>query len=101
MARRIVHMNLSVTGALMNWRPRDYRNVFQHPDGRYMDGREAKRALLEELAKGHLCIPIGGPCEGFDYGGGGCPGHDAADGPDAGGAGVDGDATGCARGDRS
>ena len=71
----MIHMCLSVRGALMNWSDRQFDGVFTHDDGRSMTPMEAKAALLDELAKGHEVIPCGPVCDGFDYGGGGCPGH--------------------------
>lgn len=72
--RKKIHMCMNVRGALMNFKARDYKG-FTHDNGRRMTPREAKAALLDELAKGHKVIPFGPPCEGFDYTGGGCPGH--------------------------
>jgi hypothetical protein len=37
-------------------------------------GKDIRRAFLAELDEGHLRIPFGEPCEGFDYTTG-CPGH--------------------------
>lgn len=77
---RKIHMCLDVRGALMNWKDREWRNVITDDSGKLLSSREAKLALLDELAKGHYKIPVGGPCEGFDYGeNGGCPGHDTHD----------------------
>jgi hypothetical protein len=75
MSSRIIHVCLNVRGALMNWRPRDDKGVFRRDDGTLLSPREAKAALVDELARGHELIPIGGPCEGFDHRTG-CPGHD-------------------------
>lgn len=72
---KTVHLCLSVRGALTNWTRRDFANLLTHNDGRKATAEEAKAYLLEELSKGHEVIPIGPPCEGFDYSGGGCPGH--------------------------
>lgn len=68
-------MCMNVRGALMNMTAKELATAFSHDDGRRMTPREAKEALLDELAKGHKVIPFGPPCEGFDYTGGGCPGH--------------------------
>ncbi len=72
---KTLHMCLSVRGALMNWTAKDFRTLFTRSDGRRATDAEAKSYLLDELAKGHEVIPMGEPCEGFDYSGGGCPGH--------------------------
>lgn len=82
MPSRIVHMQLSIRGALMNWRDREWVGVLTDDDGRKLSPREAKAALLDELAKGHEVLPIGPMCEGFDPVTG-CPGHDAEDARDA------------------
>lgn len=74
MPSKIVHMCLDVRGALMNWSDREFRGVFKHDDGRPMSVREAKNALMDEIAKGHEVIPCVNDCEGFDYKTG-CPGH--------------------------
>lgn len=69
-----IHMCLSVRGALRNWSKRELATLFTHDDGRKMTASEARDALLDELAKDHEVIPLGPPCEGFDYEAG-CPGH--------------------------
>ena len=75
----IKHMCVDVRGALMNWVDREWHHVITDDAGKKLSAREAKLALLDELAKGHFKIPVGGPCEGFDYSGGGCPGHTVPD----------------------
>lgn len=76
----IIHCCLSVRGALMNWSDSAFEGVFKDDNGVPLSPRQAKAALLDELAKGHKVIPCGPACEGFDYSGGGCPGHpDASD----------------------
>jgi len=74
MGTRTVHVSLSVRGALLDWSDREFEGVFSHPDGRKMTPREAKSALMDELAKGHEVLPCAADCEGFDYVKG-CPGH--------------------------
>jgi hypothetical protein len=76
---RIVHLCLSVRGALMNWESYQWVGVVRDDSGRVLSPREFKEALLDELANGHEVIPYGTACEGFDYSGGGCPGHDVPD----------------------
>jgi hypothetical protein len=74
----VIHLCLDVRGALLNWSDREFKGVFKHDDGRVMSPREAKLALMDEIAKGHKVIPCG-PCEGFDYQTG-CPGHESSEG---------------------
>ena len=73
---RTTHSCLSVRGALLNWSDRRFEGLFRRDDGTVMTAREAKMALLDELAQGHEVIPLGAACEGFDYRGRGCPGHE-------------------------
>lgn len=67
------HFSLSVKGALINWKTRDFRKMFKHENGTYYSPEEAKRALLDELSQGHEMIPMG-DCDNFDYKTG-CRGH--------------------------
>lgn len=71
---RIVHMGLSVRGAL-RWSKTQLGRMFRHESGRWMTAQEAHEILCDHLAAGHEVLPMG-PCEGFDYVTG-CPGHDA------------------------
>ena len=73
MSRTTYHLSLDVQGFLLHAKPRDYRGMFKHDDGRPMSPDEAKAELLAELSHGRLKLPYG-PCEGFDYVKG-CPGH--------------------------
>ncbi len=74
MSTRIIHACVSVRGAIRNWR--DWIGSITGDDGkRLMTRDEIQDALMDELAKGREVIPIGNPCEGFDYSGAGCPGH--------------------------
>lgn len=73
---RTIHVHLNVRGALMNYRPRDFKGMLvDKATGRPLTPREAKAALLDVLARGIEAMPIGEPCEGFDFSTG-CPGHD-------------------------
>lgn len=72
---RYFHLKLGVKQTLLNWSDEKFRGVFQDDEGHELGPFEARSALLDELVKGHLFIPVGGPCEGFDHAGGGCPGH--------------------------
>jgi len=74
--KRIFHMAQSVRGALRNWRtPRDYPRGYLTENGRELSFDEAINVMMEELSKGREVLPLGDPCEGFDYKTG-CPGHD-------------------------
>lgn len=79
MSKRMFHVHISVRGVLLNWSDSEFSGVFSHPGGRQMTPREAKAALLDELAKGHEVLPCSDDCEGFDLSGKGCPGHDLPD----------------------
>ena len=57
----IIHVALNVRGALLHWSSASFKGVFAHEDGRPMSAREAKAALLEELAKGREMLPFGAP----------------------------------------
>ncbi len=57
--RQIVHMCLDVRGTLMNCISSQWNNVITNDSNRKLSSREAKHALLDELAKGHYKIPIG------------------------------------------
>jgi len=41
---------------------------------RFTSIEEMREAFMDELAQGHKVIPVGKPCDGFDYKTG-CPGH--------------------------
>lgn len=71
---RMYHLCLDVRGFLMHAKKRDYRGIFKHDDGRPMTTDEAKRALLDELAKGHDKIACS-ECDNFDFKKG-CQGHE-------------------------
>jgi hypothetical protein len=68
----IRHLVLSVRGAL-KWPKRRLRGLLT-VDGRRANADETRDILLDELAKGHECLPIGEPCDGFSHTDG-CPGH--------------------------
>jgi hypothetical protein len=75
------HCCLDVKGALMNWEDEKFLNCVTDDNGNMLTPAQVKSAFLDELGKGHLVIPLGEPCEGFDYSGGGCPGHEIDDEP--------------------
>jgi len=68
------HVCLSVRGYLAG-PERDLENLFKDGSGRFMSTRMAKEELMKHLAAGREVLPIGQPCDGFDFSGGGCPGH--------------------------
>jgi len=74
---RTVHMCQSVRGPLTNWKKADWKRNARgwKQDGRSMTGEDLKEYFLDQLALGREVIPLGEPCEGFDYKTG-CPGHD-------------------------
>ncbi len=74
MSTKIVHMSLSVRGAIRNYR--DWIGAMMNSEtGEPLTANEIQDALMDELVRGHEVIPLGEACEGFDYSGGGCPGH--------------------------
>lgn len=72
---RLIHVYLDVRGALLNYTDEDFVG-FRDESGCQMSPYEARSALLDALLSGVAALPIGEPCEGFDYKTG-CPGHDA------------------------
>ncbi|HGM5924668.1 TPA: hypothetical protein ACKP5H_002659 [Stenotrophomonas maltophilia] len=77
MGNYIGHIHLDVRGALTNMSKRELANLFSNAStGRGLTAEEARSVLLDHLEAGHKVIPLGKPCEGFDYAGGGCPGHE-------------------------
>jgi hypothetical protein len=73
--KRRFHMHMNVQNFLATKQRKDYEGIFSHDDGTVMTAREAKRALLGELAQGHVVIPVG-ECDNFDYLDKGCLGHE-------------------------
>jgi hypothetical protein len=77
---RTMHVSLSIRGILATWSNRDLEGLLQDVEtGRKLTAAEVRQALAAALANGRETLPIGEPCEGFDFGGGGCPGHDAGE----------------------
>ncbi|MNJ60112.1 hypothetical protein D3C77_558250 [compost metagenome] len=73
---RTFHIHLSVRGALRDFSKRELKDLFHFEDGRNCTAAEAKEYLAECLAQGREVLPLGTPCDGFDFSGGGCPGHE-------------------------
>jgi hypothetical protein len=72
---KTVHMCIDVRGVL-GWPDRELNGFLVNAEtGKNLTAAEAREALYAELLQGHAVIPMGEPCEGFDYSGGGCPGH--------------------------
>ena len=74
---RTVHVCLSIRGAL-KWPKRDFARLAKgmvKPDGTRMTPTEARQALIDQLDLGREVLPVGDPCQGFDYVNG-CPGHE-------------------------
>lgn len=72
---RILHMCLSVRGAL-NWDKRRLSKLIRHTDtGKWASAAEAKDWLMDHLAQGHEVVPMCN-CPGFDFKDG-CPGKKA------------------------
>lgn len=81
------YLFLAVRGAIEELsRSRAKGSHYTDSNGQQMTRKEALSSLMDELAKGHECIPLSGgcgnpcrnseKCPGFNYGaGGGCPGH--------------------------
>ena len=71
------HMCQSVRG-MLNWTAtetkRNMRSITKEDGRRFGSVHEFRSAVVDELAKGHEVIPLGKPCDGFDYKKG-CPGH--------------------------
>lgn len=74
--RTTFHMCLDVRGVLTNWKARQLTGMFKRADGKPSTAEETRAALLDALAAGKTVLPLGKPCEGFDYTTG-CPGHEA------------------------
>lgn len=54
---------------------RDLDGLLCDRSGRVLDEKQAEQMLYDELDRGHRVLPVGEPCEGFDFSEGGCPGH--------------------------
>lgn len=71
----IIHCCLDVRGALKNFTKRQLGALFTD-NGKRVSADAARDALLDHVAAGHDVIPLGPPCNGFDYKTG-CPGHES------------------------
>lgn len=72
MTHKIVHLSLSVRGALK--RPLRELNYFNDENGRQLTPSEAREELLQALSEGKEVLPVG-DCDQFDFKTG-CPGHE-------------------------
>lgn len=73
------HLALSVRGYIAG-PDKDLKGLFlNHKTGLPLTPREAREFLMNELVKGHEVLPIGKPCEGFDFKKNGCPGHEQSE----------------------
>lgn len=70
----VLHAHIDVAGVL-RWPKSQLAGMFRSAEGRRLNGDECRDVLLEQLALGRRVLPLGEPCEGFDYSGGACPGH--------------------------
>lgn len=69
------HVCVDVRGMLSHSSRRELQGMFRDKaTGRQLTADEAKEVLMDHLAQGHEVIPVGPPCDGFDYKTG-CPGH--------------------------
>lgn len=73
-----IHICISVRG-MLNWSKaeakRNMKSITKSDGTHYRDFDELRHELMNELAAGHEVLPMGEPCEGFDYKTG-CPGHE-------------------------
>lgn len=77
MPNTIIHCCISVRGMLKTASRKQLAAMFRDPQtGARLTADQAKDQLLDQLAAGREVLPLGPPCDGFDYAGGGCPGHD-------------------------
>lgn len=77
-----IHTSISIAGYLARPDP-ELIGLFMVTDEtgtRPCLGSEARAILQAEYARGMRRLPIGNPCEGFDYQQDGCPGHPSGDG---------------------
>ncbi len=73
---RMHHLHISVRGMLASATDRELDGLFTDTEtGRSLSALEARHGLMDHLAHGREVIPLGKPCDGFDYSGKGCPGH--------------------------
>lgn len=72
---RTFHVHLSIRGYIRGASKRELSQLFVDGEGRQLTADEAREHLMDLLAAGKEVIPLGEPCEGFDYAGNGCPGH--------------------------
>ncbi len=66
------HLSQSIEGALRNWAPADWDIVAEENN---LSVKECKNQFWDLFREGKRLLPMGEPCEGFDYVKG-CPGHE-------------------------
>jgi hypothetical protein len=86
---RTIHVCMNARGLVRHLRSlrKNARTGLQDDEGRPLSREAAIDAVIDEIAKGHETLPMGGcanpcprahlGCTGFDYGeNGGCPGYE-------------------------
>jgi len=72
------HCHISVRGYIerLSCRSREAKRVVRGMtvNGRQATPEEAREWLMDQLAQGHEAVPIGDPCDGWDWKTG-CQGH--------------------------
>jgi hypothetical protein len=74
---KILHCHISVRGFLGasdSELGRMLSSVMKPGGERFASVHEFRHALMDDLAKGREALPVGEPCDGFDFKTG-CPGH--------------------------
>jgi hypothetical protein len=73
-----IHMCISIRG-MLNWTTaetkRNLKSITKTDGSKYANVHEFRNDLMDELSKGREVLPMGKPCDGFDYKKG-CPGHE-------------------------
>ena len=60
----IIHMSLSVAGALKNWSAQQWYDVAKDNN---ITVSECKNTFLQYIREGKEVIPFGNDCDNFDY----------------------------------
>lgn len=74
------HCCHSIRGPLANWSKAEWKRNAKgwRKDGWPMTADQLKDFFMDQFSMGREVIPLGAPCEGFDYKTG-CPGHEIKD----------------------